>query len=324
VTKTQAGIEGQRHFGLNIRTGALVNYLLWIVLLLTVLIFALTTPHFFGWRNAENVITQVSITGILAIGMTYVIISGGIDLSVGSVLGLSGVVAALLAREQLGVWIPLAGGILTGIVTGFLINGVLITKANIPPFIVTLAGLSVFRGATYIISRTSDVFGLDEQFVGMLSTRAFGVSFPAVCFLVICGLALFFEKKIRFARYIYAVGDNERAAIDLGLPVNQVKIFVYGVLGVLSAISGILLTARLAAAEPNMGTGYELTTIGAVIIGGTSLVGGRGSVLGTLTGILLLGVLDNGFNMVGVPSYYQLIVKGLIIVIAVFLDRFRD
>jgi ribose transport system permease protein len=309
--------------GLNIRTSVLVNYLLWIVLALAIGIFALTTPNFFGWRNAENVITQVSITGILAIGMTYVIISGGIDLSVGSVLGLSGVVAALLAREQLGVWIPLAGGVLTGIVTG-LINGILITRANIPPFIVTLAGLSVFRGVTYILSRTSDVFGLDERFVEVLSTQVFDVSFPAICFLIICGIALFFEKNIRFAQYIYAVGDNERAAIDLGLPVNQVKIFVYGALGLLSAISGILLTARLAAAEPNLGTGYELTTIGAVIIGGTSLAGGRGSVLSTLTGILLLGVLDNGFNMVGVPSYYQLIVKGMIIVIAVFLDKFRD
>jgi ribose transport system permease protein len=309
--------------GLNIRTSVLVNYLLWIVLALAIGIFALTTPNFFGWRNAENVITQVSITGILAIGMTYVIISGGIDLSVGSVLGLSGVVAALLAREQLGVWIPLAGGVLTGIVTG-LINGILITRANIPPFIVTLAGLSVFRGVTYILSRTSDVFGLDERFVEGLSTQVFDISFPAICFLIICGIALFFEKNIRFAQYIYAVGDNERAAIDLGLPVNQVKIFVYGALGLLSAISGILLTARLAAAEPNLGTGYELTTIGAVIIGGTSLAGGRGSVLSTLTGILLLGVLDNGFNMVGVPSYYQLIVKGMIIVIAVFLDKFRD
>lgn len=309
--------------GLNIRTNVLVNYLLWMVLALIIVIFALTTPNFFGWRNAENVITQVSITGILAIGMTYVIISGEIDLSVGAVLGLSGVVAALLAREQLGVWIPLVGGVLTGIVTG-LINGVLITRGNIPPFIVTLAGLSVFRGVTYILSRTSDVFGLDERFVNVLSTQVFGVSFPAICFLIICSIALFFEKNVRFAQYIYAVGDNERAAIDLGLPVNQVKIFVYGVLGLLSAISGILLTARLAAAEPNLGTGYELTTIGAVIIGGTSLAGGRGSVLSTLTGILLLGVLDNGFNMVGVPSYYQLIVKGMIIVIAVFLDKFRD
>ena len=316
-------IDIGRYLGTKIRTDVLLSYLLWLVLICTALIFALTIPYFFGLRNAANIMTQVSITGILAIGMTYVIISGGIDLSVGSVLGLSAIVTALLARENLGLWIPLGGGILTGILAGFVFNGLLIARANIPPFIVTLAGLSIFRGLALILSRTADVFGLDDRFIDPLTTRVYGVSFPAVCFLVLFALALFFEKKVRFARYIYAVGDNERAATDLGLPVTKVKIFVYGVLGALSAIAGILLTARLAAAEPNVGTGFELTAIGAVIIGGTSLAGGRGSVLGTLTGILLIGILDNGFNMLGVPSFFQLVIKGVIIIIAVFLDKLR-
>lgn len=305
------------------RADVLVNYLLWLVVFFTIVVFALTIPQFLSVRNAENIVTQVSITGILAIGMTYVIVSGGIDLSVGSVLGLSAVTTAILARAQLGVWIPLAGGILTGAVIGFVFNGLLIARSNIPPFIVTLAGLSIFRGLAHIFSNTADVYGLDDRFLALLTTRIMGLSFPAVCFIVLFALALFFERNVPFARYIYAVGDNERTATLSGIAVNKVKIFVYGVLGVLSAVSGILLTARIAAAEPNMGMGYELTAIGAVIIGGTSLTGGKGSVLYTLTGILLLGILDNGFNMLGLPSYYQLVVKGVIIIIAVLLDKFR-
>ena len=313
-----------RYFENRIRVDILVNYLLWLVVILTVVAFSLTIPHFMSLRNAENIVTQVSITGILAIGMTYVIISGGIDLSVGSTLGLSAIVTGLIAREQYGLWLPLAGGILTGVLIGFVFNGVLIAKSNIPPFIVTLAGLSIFRGLAHILSNTTDVFGLDERFLDPLTAHPFGVSFPACCFVVLFALAVFFEKNVPFARYIYAVGDNERTAILSGIAVKRVKTIVYGMLGVLSAISGILLTARVAAAEPNAGIGYELTAIGAVIIGGTSLAGGKGSVQYTLTGILLLGILDNGLNMLGLPSYYQLVVKGVIIVIAVLLDKLRE
>lgn len=302
----------------------ILNYLLWVIVALTILLFALTIPEFFSLTNAENIITQVSITGILAIGMTYVIISGGIDLSVGSVLGLAGIVTALLARAHLGLWIPIAGGLATGIIVGFIFNGLLIAKAGITPFIVTLAGLTIARGLAHIVSNTSDIYGLDPRFLAPLTFKVFGLSFPGVCFLLILSAALFFEDNIPFARYIYAVGDNEKTARLSGLPVAKVKIIVYGMLGICAAISGILLTGRVAAAEPNMGEGYELTAIGAVIIGGTSLAGGKGSVQSTLIGILLLGVLDNGFNMLGLPSYFQLVVKGVIIVIAVLLDKFRN
>lgn len=316
-------VAANRYIETRMRANLLVNYLLWLVVVLTIVIFALTIPQFFSVRNAENVVTQVSITGILAIGMTYVIISGGIDLSVGSALGLAAVVTALLARAHLGLWLPVMGGILTGVVIGFVFNGLLIARSNIPPFIVTLASLSICRGLAHIFSNTADVYGLDDKFLEVLTARVAGVSFPAACFVVLFVLALFYERNVPFARYIYAVGDNEKTAILSGIAVKKVKILVYGMLGVLSAVSGILLTARIAAAEPNMGTGYELTAIGAVIIGGTSLTGGKGSVLYTLTGILLLGILDNGFNMLGVPSYYQLVVKGVIIIIAVLLDKFR-
>lgn len=302
----------------------IMQYSLWFILLVLILIFAILSPTFLTALNIVNILTQVAITGMIAIGMTYVILSQGIDLSVGSIIGLGGVVAAVLARLQIGALVPLLGAVALGAVIGFLFNGFFIAKMRLAPFIVTLGSMSIARGLALIISKTQAIYDLDERFLFIGSGNIAGIPFPAICFILLMALAYFLEKRIPFSRYIYAVGDNETAAKLSGISVSRVRFVVYGLSGMVSGLAAAFLTARVAAAEAATGTGYEMTAIGAVVIGGTSLNGGKGSVLYTLVGILILGVLDNGFNMMNVTSYYQQVVKGIFIVLAVLLDRFRN
>lgn len=301
----------------------LVNYILWIVFIAVCIFFALVSKNFLTKVNIINIFTQVAITGILAIGMTYVIITGGIDLSVGSIVALSGIAAAYAARAGYGLLIPILLALAVGVIIGGLINGLLIAKCGLQPFIVTLATMEIARGLATILTHAADIYGLDKSFVKPLTVKIFDIPFPAICFIILFALVVLFERKSPLSRWIFAIGDNEKSAVLAGLPVSKVKIFVYLMSGVFAAISGVLLTAKIAAAEPNMGDGYELTAIGAVVIGGTSLSGGKGSIMGTLFGIFLFGILTNGMNLLNIPSYYQTVVKGIVIIFAVLLDKLR-
>lgn len=300
-----------------------VDYMLFFILAGLIVFFSLSTKVFFSNTNLINILTQVSMTGLMAIGMTYVIITGGIDLSSGSVFGLTGVICGILSRDGYGAVLPVVIALLIGGIVGFF-NGILVTKAKLPPFIVTFGSMSIARGMALIVTRLSDVTGVNKDFTHFFNQKVFGFfPFAALCFIIIFLITLFIERNVPFVRYIYAVGDNEKSARLSGVPVDKVKLVVYTALGILSAFASALLVARVEAAEPNMGTGYEFTAIGAVVIGGTSLNGGRGSVLYTLIGILILGILTNGFNLIGVPAYYQQVISGAIIIVAVLLDKFR-
>jgi ribose transport system permease protein len=305
------------------RKSNIANFIRLFLFIAVCIFFIFASENFLTKANIINIVMQVSITGILAIGMTYVIITGGIDLSVGSVVAISGITAAFLARAGYGLVTPILAAVAVSVLIGGVINGLLIAKCNLQPFIVTLATMEIARGMAMILTNAADVYSLDPRFIAPLSMKIMDIPFPAICFVVLFLIALFFEKRVPLSRYIYAIGDNEKSAALAGLPVVKTKIFVYLMSGVFAAISAVLLTARIAAAEPNMGEGYEMTAIGAIVIGGTSLKGGKGSVAGTLFGVFLFGILTNGMNLLNIPSFYQTVVKGVVIIFAVLLDKLR-
>ena len=281
---------------------------------------ALYQPQFLTVANLLNVARQISINGILAVGVTYVLLTGGVDLSLGSLVALTGVVAATFAHP--GDWpvlVPVAAGILTGAAAGAA-NGLVITQGRIAPFIVTLGMMTVARGLALVISRGRPVSNLSETFTG-LGGDVLGFPVQILVLLVVAGVSWLFLANTRLGRYIFAVGGNEEAARAAGLGVKSIKTFAYTVSGALAGLAGVLLAARITTGQPNAGVAYELDAIAAAVIGGTSLSGGVGSIGGTLLGALLMGVINNGLDLLNVSSYYQQIIKGLIIVGAVWLDR---
>lgn len=296
--------------------------LLVFVLLCVVLTFA--NPFFLTEQNISNVPRQTSINGILAIGMTYVILTGGIDLSVGSVLAFSSMVAAsLVSGEQpQGVFVAIMAGLGTGAALG-MVNGLLVSRFGVPPFVATLGMLSVARGLTFIYTDGTPIPNLSPAF------RTIGQGFVGpvpVPVFIFAGVALLFWwvlKYTTFRRYIYAVGGNERSARTSGVNTRGVLFGAYIIAGSLAGLAGLILTARTTSALPQAGVSYELDAIAAVVIGGTSLSGGTGSVLGTVIGALIIGVINNGLDLLGVSSYYQQVIKGVIIITAVLLDVSR-
>lgn len=282
------------------------------------------SPQFLTISNWSIIFTQVSINALLAFGVTFVIITGGIDLSVGSVVAVSGVVAALLARQDTyPVIVPIIGGLLTGLLFG-LLNGILITKSKIAPFIVTLGVMTIGRGLALIISKGRPVSNLSESFNFIGGGDILGIPFPIIILFmvfIICSVVL---KKTVFGRYVYAVGGNEQASWASGISVNQVKIAVYSLCGLLAGLAGILLTSRITTGQPNAGASFELDAIAAAVIGGSSTSGGIGSIQGTLFGVILIGVLNNGLDLLNVSSYYQQVVMGVIIIGAVLLDSWNQ
>ena len=296
--------------------------LLVFVLLCVVLTFA--NPFFLTEQNISNVLRQTSINGILAIGMTYVILTGGIDLSVGSVLAFSSMVAAsLVSGEQpQGVFVAIMAGLGTGAALG-MVNGLLVSRFGVPPFVATLGMLSVARGLTFIYTDGTPIPNLSPAF------RTIGQGFVGpvpVPVFIFAGVALLFWwvlKYTTFGRYIYAVGGNERSARTSGVNTRGVLFGAYIIAGSLAGLAGLILTARTTSALPQAGVSYELDAIAAVVIGGTSLSGGTGSVLGTVIGALIIGGINNGLDLLGVSSYYQQVIKGVIIITAVLLDVSR-
>nr|WP_223155060.1 ribose ABC transporter permease [Alkalibacillus aidingensis] len=289
-----------------------------------VIVIALTimSPQFISIDNLLTVLRQVTIIALLAFGMTFVILTGGIDLSVGSTLALAGALTAGFMASGMDPILAVLLGVLAGAIMGAF-NGVIIAKGKVAPFIATLATMTIFRGLTLVYTDGRPVTGFTDSEAFDLIGRGylFGIPIPVIIMFVIFFILLFILKKTVFGRHVYALGGNEEASILSGIKVNRVKIWVYLLTGALSALAGIILTSRLGSASPNAGFTYELDAIAAVVLGGTSLSGGRGWIFGTLVGALIIGVLNNGLNLLGVSSNYQQIVKGGVILLAVLLDR---
>jgi ribose transport system permease protein len=305
-----------------------------LALALMVLALALTTNNFLTVDNSLNVLRQICANLCLSIGMTIIILSGGIDLSVGAMLAFSGAVAAGLLKH--GITIPgtdvfieitTSGAILAGLLVGTALgwfNGFVITRFKLPPFVATLGMLSIARGLTMLWTGGFPITSLGSHFDFMGSGHVFGIPMPVLISAVLVAVFILLMKRTRFGRNVYAVGGNERAATLSGLNVNRIKLLVYMVGGGLSGVAGLLVTARLDSATPNAGLGYELDSIAAVVIGGTSLNGGRGTIMGTVLGCLIIGVLNNGLVLLEVSPFWQQVIKGLVILIAVAVDKMGE
>ncbi|BAK79785.1 ribose ABC transporter [Candidatus Arthromitus sp. SFB-mouse-Yit] len=270
--------------------------------------------------NITNIFTQVSTNAIIAIGMTFVILTGGIDLSVGSTVAISGALAASILKSTNNIPLAILVAAITGIVIG-LINGILISKGKLQAFIVTLATMTIFRGATLVFTNGTPISKLSETFVKIGNGKIGFIPIPVIITIVILIISIYLLTQTRFGRYLYALGGNEDSAKLSGINTNKIKTLVYVISGFASSIAGIIITSRIGSASPNAGTSFELDAIAAVVIGGTSLSGGEGKITGTIIGALIIGVLNNGLNLMNVSPFYQSIVKGLVILIAVLLDK---
>ncbi|MDA1476619.1 ribose ABC transporter permease RbsC [Bacillus changyiensis] len=291
-------------------------------LIILVVIVSLLNPGFLEPLNILNLLRQVAINALIAFGMTFVILTGGIDLSVGAILALS---SALVAGMIVGGIDPVFAVIIGCLIGAFLgaINGLLITKGKIAPFIATLATMTMFRGLTMVYTDGNPITGLGANYGFQLFGRGYflGIPVPAITMGMTFVILWMILHKTPFGRRTYAIGGNEKAAYISGIKVSRVKVLVYSLTGLLSALAGAILTSRLNSAQPTAGTSYELDAIAAVVLGGTSLAGGRGRIAGTLIGVLIIGTLNNGLNLLGVSSFFQMVVKGIVILIAVLLDR---
>jgi len=279
----------------------------------------IATPHFLTTANLLNVVEQSTLIGIIAVGMTFVILTAGIDLSVGSIVALSGVAMGTAFRAGLPIFAAALTGLAVGLACG-LANGALITLGRLPPFIATLGMMSIARGGALMLSDGRPISGYSDGFRALATGDLLGIPLPVVIMLAIYGIAHFVLSRTTLGRYTYAIGGNEEAAELSGIRVRAYKSAVYGIAGLLSAVTSILLVARLDSAQPIAGIMYELDAIAAVVIGGTSLLGGSGSVIGTLIGALIMGVLRNGLNLLGVSSYLQQVAIGGVIIVAVLMD----
>lgn len=295
-------------------------------LLTEIILFSQLSPYFFTAENILNVSLQTSITAIIAAGMTFVILTGGIDLSVGAVVAFVGVVSTSIVKVvepfSLGIMSAIAGGILIGVLSG-LLAGIFITKFNITPFIVTLALMTILRGAAYIYTDGRPIWELPPQFALLGSGRFLEIPIPTLLMILVFLFSYIVLHHTQFGRNVYAVGGNAEAARLAGIRTHRVLITVYIICGILSGISGVLLASRMNSGQPNAGLMYELDVIAAAVVGGTSLHGGRGSIVGTFLGAMLIGVLRNGLNLMNVNSYVQQVVVGCVILTAVLLDKFR-
>ena len=285
---------------------------------LSAVLWALT-PHFLTVPNLLNVAQQTSINAIVAIGMTFVIISGGIDLSVGSIVALSGVTLGMALQNGQPLPSALALGVGTGVMCG-LLNGALVSWGRLPPFIVTLGMMSIARGAALVATEGRPVSGFDPLFRSVATGQLGGIPNPIFATMAMYLVAHVVLTRTTFGRYVYAIGGNEEATRLSGVSVRLHKTMIYAVSGVTSAVAAVILTARLNSAQPIAGIMYELDAIAATVIGGTSLMGGEGSLSGTLIGALIMGVLRNGLNLLGVSSFLQQIVIGAVIIFAVLID----
>lgn len=291
-------------------------------LIILVVIVSVLNPSFLEPLNLLNLLRQVAINALIAFGMTFVILTGGIDLSVGSILALSSALMAGMIVSGIDPILAILIGCLLGAGMGA-VNGLLITKGKMAPFIATLATMTIFRGLTLVYTDGNPITGLGDSYLFQLFGRGYflGIPVPAITMMLSFAVLWVILHKTPFGRKTYAIGGNEKAAIISGIKVPRVKIMIYSLAGLLAALAGAILTSRLNSAQPTAGTSYELDAIAAVVLGGTSLSGGRGLIVGTLIGALIIGTLNNGLNLLGVSSFFQMVVKGVVILIAVLIDR---
>lgn len=294
------------------------------VLILLCVVLSFANQYFLTWGNIADVLRQTSINGILAVGMTYVVLTGGIDLSVGSTLALAGMVSASVVTggHPHGVAAGMLAGLTVGAAVGA-VNGILVARLAVPSFVATLGMLSVARGLTFIYNDGMPIANLPDVYLNVGTGTFAGLPVPVIVFALVVLLFWFLLRFTTYGRYVYAVGGNVKSAKTSGISTGKVICSVYLIGGLLAGLAGIVLAARTTSALPQAGLSYELDAIAAVVIGGTSLSGGSGSLGGTVVGALLIGVINNGLNLLGVSSYYQQVVKGVIIVGAVLLDVSR-
>ncbi len=295
------------------------------IIILTILTSTFGGPSFFestflNWSNLSQVIRALSFIAIMAVGQAPVIISGGIDLAVGSLLGLTGVVTAVLMTLGVSMTFSVLAGLLVGLASG-LFNGLIITKAKLPPFIVTLGSMSMVRGLAFAITGGETIRDLPPEFLTLGQGNILAVPIPIVMMAIVAVVVGYFLKASTWGRYTYAIGGNEQAAVYSGVHVDKIKLIVYGLSGLCAGIAGVLFTARFGVGQSTAGLGYELDVIAAAVIGGISLSGGRGTILGAIIGSLLMGILRNGLVLLNVSPYWQQFAIGVVIILAVILDR---
>lgn len=292
-----------------------------VILILIAGVFAILSDQFLTLNNILTITMQTSIIALSAIGMTFVIITGGIDLSVGSVAALSGALAAgLSTRNGLGTYPAILIGLGVGVLVGAL-NGIMVVYGRIPPFVATLATMAVGRGLTLVYTNGNPISGIDKSFT-FWADRVLGIPVPFIILIVVAIISYIILSHSAFGLHIFAIGGGEETARLASVPAKKVKMGVYMISGFLAGITGIILTARLWSAQPNSGVGLEMDAIAASVLGGASLAGGSGGIPGTIAGAFIIGILSNGLNLMEVPSYNQQVIKGLMFIFAVFLDYF--
>lgn len=302
----------------------LQDYGSFIALIFLVIIIGAISPDFRTVNNFLSLLRQSAINGLIAFGMTCVILTGGIDLSVGSVLALTSIICAHTIKIGLPAPLSMLIALIFGIILGT-ISGLMVTKSRLQPFIATLITMTGYRGLTMILSGGKPISRLGNNLLlNQIGKGSFlGIPIPVWILIIFFTIFLFVLKKTVLGRQIYATGSNAKAAELAGININNIKLIVYAVSGFMASLSGLILVSRLGSAQPTLGSGYELDAIAAVALGGTSMTGGRGKITGTLIGILIIAVLNNGLNIIGVSSYYQDVVKALVIFLAVISDRNR-
>jgi ribose transport system permease protein len=301
---------------------AIRRYSVLLILLGIGLVFTLGSDRFLTPSNLMNIAVQTSIIAIIAIGMTFVILTAGIDLSVGSVVALCGALAAGLAvRQELGTFVGIGLALLAGAAVG-VINGLLVVRGKMPPFVATLSTLAIARGLTLVYTEGRPISGIDERFTFLGSGEILGIATPVIILAIVFVIAYIVLRSTRFGNYVYATGGNEEVSRLAGVRTSIITLSVYIISGFLAALGGVLLVARLWSAQPNAAVGLELDAIAAPVLGGVSLFGGVGNVTGALVGAFILGILSNGLNLMGVPSFWQQVIKGVVLILAVMLDVF--
>ena len=296
-----------------------------IALIILMAVITIINSNFLTANNLLNLLLQVTSNALIAFGMTFVILTGGIDLSVGSILALSSALTAGLLGSGMPVTLEILISLILGCILGMM-NGLLISYGKLAPFIVTLATMTIFRGATLVYTNGNPITkGLSDTFLFQFLGQGYivGIPFPVIIMFIVFIVLYVLLHKTAFGKSVYAIGGNEKAAYISGVKLNKVKIIIYSISGIMASISGLIITSRLSSAQPTAGASYEMDAIAAVVLGGTSLSGGKGRILGTLIGALIIGVLNNGLNIIGVSAFWQQVVKGVVILIAVLIDRFK-
>lgn len=291
-----------------------------IILVLIILVFSLLSSSFFTWKNAINVLRQIAVLGILSAGMSFVIISGGMDLTVGALLGLTGVVCAKLLVDM--AWNPVLAILVTLVLLTLvgICNGLLIVKLRVPAMVITLGMMTVARGLAYIISGGKPIYKIPESVVFLGQGYLGPIPVPVILMLLVVVVSAFVLNNTYLGRYVYAIGGNEEAAHLAGVPVDGIKVGLYAYSGLLAGIAGVILMARVNSGAPASGTSMEMDVVTAVVIGGVSINGGKGTIVGAFIGAIIIGILSNGLTIINVGEYYQMVVKGSVLILAVAFD----